>query len=473
MHEDFAKDDPQACERVVRVRALHNNNNKIDPTNPMFMQDNISMIDSNIVPMAAIGRPPQSPSPTASKVLIASPLAQAAVVAAASSEQQQLPQSGISRVSPDPAGQMMVTTTAVVAADVSLYDQNDVSANSTIVTDDQEDEDEDSDDGIYFDLEPLPLYGGGGTFTPISPAFPNEKDYNYLDHNSRKEQQPHYPAGGASRLEQLWIKMTENPVDNYEPRSIQDMISKPNPWHSLCPTISPEQQAIIELMSPVSLPGIFCYFEMSYLAQIWGAILVAGHTIECICTNFGGKAWFYRDILGPLQHFAIDVLWNHTMISSFLLLGPSCFGPYCIPVCFIILPSNVLMAAINMGVYFDAFILQPNMKKSNDSTHAKVLQHRMGHHIRRFVLWYMLVAALLGFSFYEGNVITQVLAVFVYNLSPFVTELSLWCEFSTQLRSLPKKQKTVLSDKYLDYILRRRPSQCSNSIPCTQKKKLS
>ena len=369
----------------------------------------------------------------------------------------------ISRVSPDPCVQQQQQQQGFVATTTYPYNMNQNTNTASVMTDDQQEQQEE------LDLEPLPLYVGNDAFTPINCPELSERTFPGLH---QQQQQQHHKSvdGGAvgcpSRLEQLWMKMTENAsVDDYEPRKIQDMISKPNLWHDACPSMTPEHQAIFELMLPVSMPAIFYYFEMSYLAHMLGVIIIIGHTIECFCTNFGGSAWKYKDVLGPIQHVAIDMLWNQAMLSLFFIFGPSVFGPYSIPICFVVLPGNVMGYAVNMKNHFNVFILKPNVKLplTDDSPLAKVLKHKMGHHLRRFFTWYMLVAVLLASAFYKGNTMTQVLAVFVLNLSPFVTELSYWFEFSTQLRSLPKEFKTVMPDAHLDYLLRRsRPLQTSS-----------
>jgi hypothetical protein len=79
-----------------------------------------------------------------------------------------------------------------------------------------------------------------------------------------------------------------------------------------------------------------------------------------------------------------------------------------------------------------------------------------------------MVTALLGLSSYFGNRTTQLLAVFVYNMSPFVAHLSYWLEFSAQLRRLPKKKGALLDDRHFGFLLRQK-QRSRHSIPKSKK----
>jgi hypothetical protein len=233
-----------------------------------------------------------------------------------------------------------------------------------------------------------------------------------------------------------------------EPRRIEDMISEPDRLYRSTPSMSPEQQATFDMLLPISLPILFYYLDMSALAHGFGILLICIHTIESISTDFGGGAW-YKSVMGPLQHVVGDMILNHLFNSTFLFLGPSLLGKKCYPLILIVIILNVTVTAVNYKVHFEAFILK-GMSCGKDTIPDNVLQYKMGRHIQRMFQSYGCAWILLTFSFvYLGDRMIQAIALFVYNLLPFVSDFSYWLEFSKQLSRLPTKDRNLLFDRHM------------------------
>jgi hypothetical protein len=264
------------------------------------------------------------------------------------------------------------------------------------------------------------------------------------------------PPSKQNPLHTLFTNFVENFDAELEPRRIQDMVAAPNRWYNSTPTMTPEQLAVMEIFLPVALPGAFYYLELGSLALLCGFLLIIVHTVECLCTNFGGGAW-YKGIIGPLQHIMGDMILNHLLNSTLLLLGPDVFGSHCVPTALALIVANTTMAIVDYKVHFEAFIL-PLQRVGKVSirkiTAKKILQFKLDRHIRRMVQFYTCAWTLLAVAFSLTNdILTQTLAVVVYNMSPFVSDLSYWLEFSKLLRLLPKRDRTLLSDRHLAFLV--------------------
>ncbi|KAG7369032.1 HSF-type DNA-binding protein [Nitzschia inconspicua] len=267
-----------------------------------------------------------------------------------------------------------------------------------------------------------------------------------------------------SPVKALWSSYAARMDNQLEPRRIQEMLAAPNPWYSFTPSMTPEQQAIVELFSPITLPGAFYYLEMNQLAFAISTFVIVIHTFLCFYTNFYNWTW-YKSAVGPLQHIGWDMLLNHLMNSTFLLLGPSVFGAYCIPVALGMILANSIAQAINYKCHFEAFILTPILATGNVSTKvsklARVLQYKLGRHVRRAMQFYFCAWLFLAISlFLAKDGFTPILAVFVYNLSPFVSDMSYWLEFSKQLLFLPERNRTFLCDRHLRIFISTEAKSC-------------
>jgi hypothetical protein len=307
----------------------------------------------------------------------------------------------------------------------------------------QQQEEYDMDDGSD-DFEPI----------PYSPITDDESPSNSATSSPDSSMRGVVARNIISPLEDLWYNLIESTQQELEPRTIQAMVKSPNPWYENTPTMNPNQQAWLEFTMAGSLPGILYWSGMSKSAHVCGLVLVLAHCALCFLTNFGGGAWCV-DGFGPIQHIGGDMLLNHSFNSILLLLGPNLFGPYVYPLTLCLILANNATAAMNFKIHFETFILKSNKE---DETAAKLLQHKLGGHIRRMVIGTLGMVGLLGSACYFGNATTLALAVLVYNILPFWVDLSYWLTFSKELQNLPARNRTILSDERFN-LLRSRPKE--------------
>lgn len=305
----------------------------------------------------------------------------------------------------------------------------------------------------------------------------------------------HYPP---DRLDETW---KIDGLHGLEPRAIQSMVAAPNPWYEYSPSMVPEVQAIIEQLLAVTLPIGFYAMDMSWWGHFMAWVLVLGHSLESVCTNFGGQAWYFVDIIGPIQHVSMDLLWNHIMISMLMLLGIPVFGPHCKVVAVALVPTLPIMICADFKTHFLTHILEqplpssssskinsssssssttttatrrrrrsssdPKVPQEDETTRAggegasasasasaaEILKHQLGAFLSASFLWYLVAAILLaaaaaqdGGSAFASS--AQVAAVFFFNLAPLFVDLSYAATFPSRLYQLPPIRRTVLGEGF-------------------------
>ncbi|KAG7338696.1 HSF-type DNA-binding protein [Nitzschia inconspicua] len=258
-----------------------------------------------------------------------------------------------------------------------------------------------------------------------------------------------------------------------EPRRIEDMVARPRDmpatqptdfgrdiWFDSCPSMTPEQQGIIEYMLPVFLPALFHMSSMSLWGYAWALLLIVGHSIECMVTDWGGNAWTVVPRIGPLQHLQMDLLWNHAMITSFFLCGPSIYGKNCFYMALGLIPTLPTLCGADLKSHLFNYILTDTEKEalathdigSASGLSAFLLQKRLAQQIQKTICSYVVAMFLLGLSSFIGNSVTQCIAVFFFNTCPLLAEFSYWKEFSDRLAKLPPKKQTVIKTSHVDWL---------------------
>ncbi|KAL3923059.1 MAG: hypothetical protein SGILL_001866 [Bacillariaceae sp.] len=283
------------------------------------------------------------------------------------------------------------------------------------------------------DFEPIP-------FSPLTDSSQSNSDSADTTPESSVRGSPM----NSSPLEDLWYKFLDNLKEGLEPRNIQEMVATPNPWYTNTPTMTPEHLAWLEFSLAGSMPGIFYCFDMNAWAHACAVFFILLHSASCFMTNFGAGAW-YIDGFGPLQHVGGDMLLNHSLNSTLLLLGPTAFGPYARPLALFLIFSNYTSISMNFKIHFDSFILKPNEK---DGPATRLLQYKMGRLIRRMILCDVGIDILLALACFFGNYTHLVQAVFVYNMFPFLVDLSYSLAFGQELKQIPVQDRTLLSERF-------------------------
>jgi len=335
-------------------------------------------------------------------------------------------------------------------------------------------EDEDFDD-LDIDFEPIPFTANQATSTSEN-ACTTTTNTAYTVANAPP---PSQQQDSQEQLmwQQLWkdcLKLQPRTIQEMmteptqiltataakllEPRPIPEMLLSPSPvatktsvnntvnnnWFQYTPHMTPEFQQQLEYGLPLVLPLLFytCLENNTY-SQYWAFALAIGHAIECMCTNFGGNSWYYKDWIGPIQHLQWDMILNHAMISAFLLEGPNKYGPNCYWVALGLIPTLPTVLAVDLKSHFVAFVMK-EQKKQQD------LIPKMARHIRRSTLLYSCIMMILAVSSFYGTTWTQAAAVFVFNVCPMIVDVWYFTEFESQLDTLPASQRTAIPKRYVD-----------------------
>jgi hypothetical protein len=258
-----------------------------------------------------------------------------------------------------------------------------------------------------------------------------------------------------------------------EPRSIEEMVATPHltadritltkgleNWFDYCPSMTPEQQGVVELMLPVALPAILYMFNISAFGYAWALLLIVGHSTECLCTDWGGTAWSAVRWIGPLQHLQMDLLWNHAMITSFFLSGPAVLGKNCYYVSLCLVPTLPTLLCVSLKSHFCTSILTESEKKplmSKDTSGlagfpAMLLKKSLACQLQRSTYLYFAAMALLALSFFCGNSTSQSISLFLFNICPILADLSYGREFAERIEALPLKRQTLLTRWHVDWL---------------------
>jgi hypothetical protein len=229
-------------------------------------------------------------------------------------------------------------------------------------------------------------------------------------------------------------------------------------WFDYCPAMTPEQQGIIEIMLPVALPAILYMFNISSWGFVWVLVLMVGHSVECLCTDWGGTAWSVVRWIGPLQHLQMDLLWNHAMITSFFLSGPAIFGRNCYYAALCLVPTLPALVVVSLKSHFLSSILADRAKitlnsevtTSSAGPTPLLLKKKLARQVQQSTYIYVVAMALLALSSFYGNNMTQSISVFFFNCCPLFADFSYWRAFEERIEELPPKRRTLCTRRNVE-----------------------
>mmetsp|Transcript_17977 Transcript_17977/g.31511 ORF Transcript_17977/g.31511 Transcript_17977/m.31511 type:complete len:675 (-) Transcript_17977:1346-3370(-) len=319
-HQDFSRDDPQGCERVVRVYKKKtkpkNNTAKVAKPNHTCVPSSNNSVASHTTDAtdttsdtasdtaASSNTSGTSTSGTGTQPRIVNPpwiIQEHQHEPQHESQQQQQQQQQQQELEPF-LSRIQEEDSAVWLPSSSFSSSLDMD----------------------MDMEPIPFQAETAT------AFSTQQTMH-------QQRQQH-----GLRLEELDLEpllmdtsavKKEQPPNHYEsclePRSIREMIQNPlptpsvllHPWFRYSPSFSStQQQQTLEYMLPVSLFVLFYQFHLTKWAHVWALVVVILHSYECWITNFAKENnTSTTKGIGPLQHFQWDSLLVHSMLSSFVL----------------------------------------------------------------------------------------------------------------------------------------------------------
>lgn len=212
-----------------------------------------------------------------------------------------------------------------------------------------------------------------------------------------------------------------------EPRRIEEMATELNGWYNGTPAMTPNINLIIEYLSPMTLPAVFKSMDISRLGIACGSAVAGVHLIECLLTNFGGCTWCLQARLGRMQHHAMDLILNHMMISSLLLLGEDYFGPSAIIVGLGLCQTLPIFSMSTFKTHFNLFVLDGLSEQE-----GRVLQYFLSKAIRDVFIWYETSFALLClwfiFNLGHGSWLL-IFGLFLFNLVPLCCSMIYWRHF--------------------------------------------
>lgn len=221
-------------------------------------------------------------------------------------------------------------------------------------------------------------------------------------------------------------------LSSLEPRSIQNMREHPdnnfNGWYNVTPVVpKPKYQAIYDMASPIAMPSLFYYFDISTFGLCWASFLIVGHTIQALYTAFGPgtEHLVWNPKISILKHHFLDIMWVHTLFSAMVLV-PDYFGS-----------SSVVLGAI-------FFATQP----VNLATHLKTHYSNSGRKgepfihgewwvsdiVRWIYVGYNLAIVGICLGYYWSQEWLLQLGVFLINLTPLFA-----CQSYRLLLSIPSQ----------------------------------
>ena len=165
--------------------------------------------------------------------------------------------------------------------------------------------------------------------------------------------------------------------------------------YNACPSLSVKQQYQMEYGLPLVLPGIFYFSNLSSFGLHWSIIIVAGHTLETMMTNFGkleesNRQLHAAGILNSLQHHLFDCIWLHTIITA-MFICPGLFGSH-VRVFYI-----GLMLIQTLPIYL-AVSFKSHYCNQTSSRKEAIRPENVGLHIRHCFLFYLLATMSISIS---------------------------------------------------------------------------
>ncbi|CAJ1959992.1 unnamed protein product [Cylindrotheca closterium] len=111
---------------------------------------------------------------------------------------------------------------------------------------------------------------------------------------------------------------------------MEDEAEDLNAFYNVLPTFpEPRWQALYDYSSPVTLPRIFYYMDISSfgIMSSWAIFLIVRHTMQSLFTaykpNTGDLVLNPKISLG--KHMFLDIMWVQSLISAMTLLVPEYF----------------------------------------------------------------------------------------------------------------------------------------------------
>ncbi|CAJ1959792.1 unnamed protein product [Cylindrotheca closterium] len=222
-----------------------------------------------------------------------------------------------------------------------------------------------------------------------------------------------------------------------EPRSIQEMKRNPddfNAFYNMLPLFpQPRYQALYDFSSPVVLPCLFYWMDISSFGMCWAMFLIVGHTIQALFTAFGPNT---QDlVLSPkismLKHVFMDIMWTHSLLSTMVLV-PEYFGS-----------SSVMLAITFISILppFLATSLKTHYHNQKDVPFVHG-EWWIADILRWIFAGYFIAMMCICLGHYSQIAFLKVIGTFALNLTPLFA-----CESYRLLLSIPARLEAENGDK--------------------------
>ncbi|CAJ1959789.1 unnamed protein product [Cylindrotheca closterium] len=296
-----------------------------------------------------------------------------------------------------------------------------------IMTLDQQDEhDHTHNSGSILDNEfaPIPL-------SPKDPRAPEEDDFEPI---------PWSPHTSLQNSGALYRSEDEAFLCSIEPRTIQEMEDKAddlNAFYDVLPMFpKPRWQALYDYSSPVALPGVFYFMNISSFGMCWAIFLIVGHTIQSLFTAYGPNTGDL--VVDPKislgKHMFMDILWVQSLLSAMILI-PEYFGSSSVMLATSFMLSNSPSLGMSLKSHYHHF----HSQKGRPFVYG---EWWLSDIIKCLFLGYMVSAFCICLGHYSDMANLKVTGVFFMNLTPLFA-----CESYRLLLSIPARLVGPNDDK--------------------------